>query len=266
MVLKKKKPTSPGQRHHIGLDLSLLSKEKPLTTKTKGKSKKGGRNNTGRITVRGRGKGHKKKYRQIDFKRINHGGQVVSIEKDPNRSAWIARIQGDGKPYYILAPHNLVINQRVNSAHTCLHSLVGIGNNLLLRDIPLGVTIHNLELKPGKGGQVIRSAGSSGLLIYKGGKEAKVRFPSGLQRVLPLTCKATIGSLGNQDYKNQVLGKAGRSRWLGFKSKVRGVAMNPIDHPHGGGEGKSSGGRPSVTPWGRPTKGQASRASSLKKK
>lgn len=263
MVLKRKKPTSPGQRHHIALDLSIISNKKPLSTKTKGKKKKGGRNHHGRITVRGRGKGHKKKYRLIDFKRISQKGKVVSIEKDPNRSAWIARIEGLSQKYYILAPHNLVLNQEVNSSD---FTSLSIGNHLPLKRIPVGVTIHNIELTPGKGGQVVRSAGSSGLVIYKGDDGVKVRFPSGEHSVLPLSCKATIGSIGNQDYRNQVLGKAGRSRWLGLRPKVRGVAMNPIDHPHGGGEGRSSGGRPSVTPWGRPTKGQATKASSSKEK
>jgi len=183
-------------------------------------------------------------------------GNVVAIEHDPNRSSWIARIKGDDL-FYILAPNNLQVGDSVESGS---EANVKNGNCLKLKDMPLGVTLHNIELKPGRGGQLIRSAGSSGLLIHKGEDYARIRLPSGIQRLVPLECKATIGSLSNKDYKNQVLSKAGRSRWLGVRPTVRGVAMNPIDHPHGGGEGKSSGGRPSVTPWGRPTKGQPTRS------
>lgn len=254
MALQRKKPTSPGCRHLLLIDRSSLSNKSstPLSTKTKGKKKKGGRNNKGRITVRGRGGGHKQKYRRIDFKRSSGGGRVLTIEEDPNRSSWIARIRGGRGDFYILAPRHLCIGQFISSQSKTM----GIGNSMLLKDMPLGATIHNVELQPGKGGQVIRSAGCSGLLIHKGQQFARIRFPSGYQSSVSIHCRATIGSLGNQYVKNQILGKAGRSRWLGLRPQVRGVAMNPIDHPHGGGEGKSSGGRPSVTPWGRPTKGQ----------
>jgi len=257
MALKKKrKPTSPAQRHLILIDRSGLSKVKPISKKTKGFSKKSGRNNRGRLTVATKGGGHKRRYREIDFKRKSTSGQVTTIEHDPNRSSWIARVEGV-EPFYILAPNNLQVGDVVESG-----SKVSIknGNSLKLREMPLGVTLHNIELKPGRGGQLIRSAGSSGLLIHKGEDYGRIRLPSGVQRLVPLDCMATIGSLSNKDYKNQVLAKAGRSRWLGLRPTVRGVAMNPIDHPHGGGEGKSSGGRPSVTPWGRPTKGQPTRS------
>ena len=253
---KKRKPTSPAQRHLYLIERTELSNEKPLSKKTKGFSKKSGRNNRGRLTVATKGGGHKRRYREIDFKRHPNKGTVIGLEHDPNRSAWIARIKSD-TDYYILAPNNLHVGDTISSE---MDASVKVGNSLLLRDMPLGVTIHNVELKPGRGGQMIRSAGSSGLLIHKGQDYARIRLPSGIQRLVPLACRATIGSLSNKDYKNQALGKAGRSRWLGKRPTVRGVAMNPIDHPHGGGEGKSSGGRPSVTPWGRPTKGQPTRS------
>jgi large subunit ribosomal protein L2 len=257
MTLKKKrKPTSSSQRHLYLIDRTTLSKEKPLSNKTQGLSKKSGRNNQGRITVATKRGGHKRKYREIDFKRQSNSGIVTGLEHDPNRSTWIARIKGE-EEFYILAPNHLQVGDFVSSK---VDASVKLGNSLLLKNMPLGATIHNVELKPGKGGQLIRSAGSSGLLIHKGQKYARIRLPSGIQRLVPLTCRATIGSLSNKDYQNQVIGKAGRSRWLGIRPNVRGVAMNPIDHPHGGGEGKSSGGRPSVTPWGRPTKGQPTRS------
>lgn len=264
MTLKKRrKPTSPSQRHLILINRDQLSNEKPIRNKTKGFSKKGGRNNRGRLTVATKGGGHKRKYREIDFKRKTSSGNVVAIEHDPNRNSWIARIKEGNKLSYMLAPNNLQVGDSVESGP---EASIKNGNCLRLKDIPLGVTLHNIELKPGKGGQLIRSAGTSGLLIHKGEDYARIRLPSGVQRLIPLNCKATIGSLSNKDYKNQVLSKAGRSRWLGIRPTVRGVAMNPIDHPHGGGEGKSSGGRPSVTPWGRPTKGQPTRSKKRRNK
>ena len=257
----KRKATSPGQRHLSLIDRSPLSKVKPLSQKTRGLIKKGGRNNRGRVTVGQRGGGHKRKYRIIDFKRLPREGRVLTLEHDPNRSSWIARIQGE-EDYYILAPADLEVGDWVSSQEK---APLQVGNSLPLGEIPLGVTLHNIELYPGKGGQLIRSAGSSGLLVHKGKNYARIRLPSGHQPFLPLTCRGTIGSLSNREAKNQILGKAGRSRWLGRRPTVRGVAMNPIDHPHGGGEGKSSRGRPSVTPWGRPTKGQATRSKKKKK-
>jgi large subunit ribosomal protein L2 len=268
MTLRKSsKPTSPGRRHLYLLDRRPLSKEKALVGMSYGLSKKGGRNNRGRVTVGQRGGGHKRKYRIIDFKRTPRSGRVVGIEHDPNRSAWIARvacpkISGE-EDYYILAPHTLSPGEEVSSE---VGAPLKVGNSLPLRDLPLGATLHNLEMHPGKGGQLIRAAGSSGLLTHKGKDRARVRLPSGLQPYLSLDCRATLGSLGNKDAKNQSLGKAGRSRWLGRRPTVRGVAMNPIDHPHGGGEGKSSGGRPSVTPWGKPTKGSPTRSKNTRKR
>ena len=263
---KKRKPTSPSQRHLYLIDRTSLSKDKPIARKTKGLTKKGGRNIRGRLTVFTKGGGHKRKYREIDFKRTYHRGEVMGIEHDPNRSAWIARIKSNASKeleFYILAPNHLEVGDSVSGIYK---DNLSIGNCRPLRDMPLGATIHNVELQPRKGGQLIRSAGTSGLLIHKGREYARVRLPSGTQRYISLDCLATLGSLANKDYKNQVLGKAGRSRWLGRRPTVRGVAMNPIDHPHGGGEGKSSGGRPSVTPWGRPTKGQPTRSSKKKNK
>lgn len=253
---KKRRPTSSSQRHLYLIDRTALSKEKPLSNKTQGFSKKSGRNSRGRITVATKRGGHKRKYREIDFKRQSNSGIVMSLEHDPNRSTWIARIKGE-EEFYILAPNHLQKGDFVSSK---IDAGVKLGNSLLLKNMPLGATIHNVELKPGRGGQLIRSAGSSGLLIHKGEKYARIRLPSGVQRLVSLTCRATVGSLSNKDYQNQVIGKAGRSRWLGIRPNVRGVAMNPIDHPHGGGEGKSSGGRPSVSPWGKPTKGQPTRS------
>ena len=274
---KKKTSTTPSQRHLYLIDRSSLYRGKPFYDRTKGSPKSGGRNNKGRVTIRHRGGGHKRKYREIDFKGLFREAWVLGVEQDPNRSAWIARLcEFEGgknenapltsKRYYILAPRHL---SRGSGNPSLIKSGANvppqIGNRLPLKEMPLGTNIHNLEIKVGKGGQFIRSAGTSGLLLHKGENEARVRLPSGLQPFVPLNCEASIGSLANQDFKNQVLGKAGRSRWLGRRPKVRGVAMNPIDHPHGGGEGRSSGGRPSVTPWGRPTKGPSTRSKRVRK-
>jgi large subunit ribosomal protein L2 len=264
MTLRKtRKPTSPSQRHLYLIDRRGLSKKKPLSSQTKGFSKKGGRNNRGRITVGQRGGGHKKKYRTLSFKgTFLKEAKVLSIEHDPNRSAWVARLEGSSpkKDSYFLAPEGLKIGDKISSGSSHWVAPIRVGNSNLLKNIPLGLTLYNIETQKWRGGQVARSAGSSGLLLHKGKRYARIRFPSGLQPLISLKCRATIGSVSNKDYKNQVLGKAGRSRWLGKRPHVRGVAMNPIDHPHGGGEGKSSGGRPSVTPWGRPTKGQPTRS------
>jgi large subunit ribosomal protein L2 len=266
MSKRKTTAVTPGQRHLYLIDRSSLSKEKPLSYRTKGLSKSGGRNNRGRVTVRHRGGGHKRKYRSLDFKGVYDKASVEAIEADPNRSAWIARLRGRGFPakrYYILAPQHLTVGGPWLSTHP--KAPPQIGNRLPLGEMPLGTTLHNVEIKVGKGGQLIRSAGSSGLLIHKGEGKARIRLPSGLQPSLSLDCKGSIGSLGNRDFQNQNLAKAGRNRWLGKRPKVRGVAMNPIDHPHGGGEGRSSGGRPSVTPWGRPTKGPTTRSKRAQK-
>jgi len=259
MSLKKPNSTTPSQRHHYKLDYSYLSKIKPLKDKTKGISKSGGRNNQGRITVRHRGGGHKRKYRRIDFKRYDKYGTVSSIEYDPNRSSAIARIsESNGKgSFYILLPRGLNIGDDIESGP---NADIKIGNALPLGKIPIGTTVCNIELKVGKGGQIVRSAGCSAQLIQKTDKYARVRLPSGIQRLIPLGCYASVGIISNSDWNNKTLGKAGRSRWLGNRPTVRGVAMNPIDHPHGGGEGKTSGGRPSVTPWGKITKGKPTRS------
>jgi large subunit ribosomal protein L2 len=236
-----------------------ITKTKPERALTKGLSKKAGRNNTGRIMVRRRGGGHKRRYRMIDFLRNKHGipARVAAIEYDPNRSALIALLHyRDGEKRYIVAPEGLNVDDIIESGP---QSDIKIGNALPLEKIPLGTYIHNIELKVGKGAQIARGAGSYGQLIAKEGKFAQIRLPSSEVRMVHLTCMATIGQVGNQDFENIHIGKAGRSRWLGSRPKVRGVAMNPVDHPHGGGEGKSSGGRHPVTPWGVSTKGHKTR-------
>lgn len=234
-----------------------LSKIKPIKRLLKGLTKSGGRNNTGRTTVFNRGGGHKRRYRQIDFKRYNLNGEVTAIEYDPNRSANIARIlDSNGIERYIIAPDSLNKGMNIFSGNEVD---IKLGNSLKIRDIPVGTFVHNVEIKPGKGAQFIRSAGCKGQLLQKTEKYCKVRLPSGEHYVIPSSCHATIGTISNSEHQNKVIGKAGRSRWLSRRPVVRGVAMNPVDHPHGGGEGKTSGGRPSVTPWGRPTKGQPTR-------
>jgi len=258
MPLKKFRPNTPGTRGLILVDKKGLWTGKPVKSLTAGLSKKGGRNNTGRITMRRKGGGHKAKYRIIDFKRNNTESATVDrIEYDPNRSSYIALIiYTDGTKSYILAPKDLKAGDQVISGEK---KEIRIGNCMPMSDIPVGIDIHNIELKIGSGAQLARSAGSSTQIVGKSDGYVAVKLPSGEQRKVREECRATIGVLSNIDKKNQKLGKAGRKRWLGVRPSVRGVAMNPIDHPHGGGEGKTSGGRDPVTPWGKPTKGKKTR-------
>jgi large subunit ribosomal protein L2 len=259
VALKRYKPTSPGQRFKTTADFSELTKKRPEKRLTESNPKKAGRNNHGRITMRRRGGGHKRLYRIIDFKRNKDGvpGKVQALEYDPNRSARIALVvYADGDKRYILAPEGLEIGMTVLSGSDIDYQ---VGNTLPLGKIPVGTVVHNVELTPGKGGKMARSAGNSCQLLGKEGDHASMRLPSGEMRRVPIICRATIGVVGNSEHNNISLGKAGRSRWLGRRPKVRGVVMNPVDHPHGGGEGKSSGGRHPVTPWGVPTKGYKTR-------
>ena len=258
MPLKKFRPNTPGTRGLTLVDKKGLWTGKPVKSLTAGLSKKGGRNNTGRITMRRKGGGHKAKYRIIDFKRNNTESATVDrIEYDPNRSSYIALITyTDGTKSYILAPMDLKAGDQVISGEK---KEIRIGNCMPMSDIPVGIDIHNIELKIGSGAQLARSAGSSTQIVGKYDGYVAIKLPSGEQRKVREECRATIGVLSNIDKKNQKLGKAGRKRWLGVRPSVRGVAMNPIDHPHGGGEGKTSGGRDPVTPWGKPTKGKKTR-------
>ncbi len=260
MPIKTYKPTTPSQRHLNLIERSGLSKEKPVKNLTVGLTKSGGRNHFGRITAFRTNGGHKQKYRIIDFKRQNLNGTVQTIEYDPNRSTFIAKIKGDNNDLsYILAPHKLKVGQRIESGK---NATIEIGNALPLSHIPIGTLIHNIELKPGNGGQLIRAAGSYAQLIQKIKERnlTRVKLISGEHRLIPSNSMATIGILSNLDNSNQKIGKAGRSRWLGIKPTVRGSAMNPIDHPHGGGEGKTSPGRHPTTPWGKLTKGPKTRS------
>jgi large subunit ribosomal protein L2 len=259
MAVRKYKPTSPGRRDMTVVDLSELSSSKPERSLTKGIARSGGRNNTGRITVFQRGGGHKRRYRRIDFKRDKPGvpARVASIEYDPNRSARIALLHyADGDKRYILAPVGL---RRGDTVVTGERAEIRPGNALPLRSLPMGTVVHNIEFKPGKGGQLCRSAGSGAQLMAREGKYATLKLPSGEMRRVLSDCLATVGQVGNLDHENVSTGKAGRTRWKGRRPNVRGVAMNPVDHPHGGGEGRSSGGRHPVTPWGVPTKGHKTR-------
>ena len=258
MPLKKFRPNTPGTRGLTLVDKKGLWTGKPVKSLTAGLSKKGGRNNTGRITMRRKGGGHKAKYRIVDFKRNNTESATVDrIEYDPNRSSYIALITyTDGTKSYILAPKDLKAGDEVISGEK---KEIRIGNCMPMSDIPVGIDIHNIELKIGSGAQLARSAGSSTQIVGKSDGYVAIKLPSGEQREVREECRATIGVLSNIDKKNQKLGKAGRKRWLGVRPSVRGVAMNPIDHPHGGGEGKTSGGRDPVTPWGKPTKGKKTR-------
>ena len=259
MGIKKLSPTSPARRYQTYLtndDLTMDSPHKPLLTP---KKRINGRNNLGRITTRHRGGGHKRHYRIIDFKRDKTGvpGKVATIEYDPNRSARIALINyADGEKRYILVPVGLQVGQEIVAGP---ESDILTGNALPIKNIPLGTQIHNIELKPGKGGQMARSAGSFAQLVAKEGGMAQLRLPSGEIRIVPVECMATVGQVGNTEHENVSLGKAGRSRWKGVRPTVRGVVMNPVDHPHGGGEGRTSGGRHPVTPWGQPTRGYKTR-------
>ncbi len=260
MALKKFKPNTPGQRTLVIVDRSQLWKGKPEKTLTEGLSSKGGRNNKGRVTARRRGGGHKRTYRQVDFKRrkFDVPATVERLEYDPNRSAFIALVRyEDGELSYILAP------QRVSAGDTVISGEqqdVKPGNAMPLANIPIGTIVHNVELKAGKGGQIARSAGAYVQLVGRDQGYALIRLKSGEQRMVRAECMATIGAVSNPDHANIKLGKAGRNRWLGRRPSVRGVAMNPVDHPHGGGEGRTSGGRHPVTPWGQPTKGKRTRS------
>jgi large subunit ribosomal protein L2 len=259
MGIKKYRPLTPGLRFKTGLTFDEITKKKPEKALTKGKSKHAGRGAGGRISVRRKGGGHKRAYRQIDFRRDKIGipGKVTAIEYDPNRSAFIALVTyKDGEKRYILAPEGVTVGRTVVSGPDATFDP---GNALPLARIPLGIMVHNIELTLGRGGQMARSAGTSAMLVAKEGDYVTVRLPSGEMRLVNARCYATIGELGNKDHMNVSLGKAGRSRWLGKRPKVRGTAMNPVDHPHGGGEGKTKGGRHPVTPWGQPTKGYKTR-------
>ena len=260
MALKTFKPTSPSRRALVQVDRSELYKGKPEKALTAGKSKKGGRNNSGRITMRRQGGGHKQSYRIIDFKRRKEDvpATVLNLQYDPNRTAFIALIEyADGEKSYILAPQRLQAGDKVISGQ-----LVDVkpGNAMPLRAMPVGTIIHNVEMKPGKGGQIARSAGAYAQLVGRDGGYAQVRLKSGELRMIHQECMASVGAVSNPDHMNINLGKAGRKRWLGKRPQVRGVAMNPVDHPHGGGEGRTSGGRHPVTPWGKPTKGKRTRS------
>ncbi len=260
MALKTYKPTTPSRRQLVLVDRSALWKGKPVKTLTEGLARKGGRNNVGRITARRIGGGHKRTLRKIDFKRTKFDvrATVERLEYDPNRSAFIALLRyEDGEQAYILAP------QRVRPGDTVIAGErvdVKPGNAMPMRNIPVGTIIHNVEMKPGKGGQIARAAGAYVQLVGKDAGYALLRVASGEQRMVRAECMATIGAVSNPDNKNIKLGKAGRKRWMGKRPSVRGVAMNPVDHPHGGGEGRTSGGRHPVTPWGKPTKGKRTRS------
>lgn len=255
MALKKNNPTSPGRRFQTVSTFEEITAKRPEKGLIRPIKKSGGRSSTGRITVRHRGGGHKRRFRVIDFRRNrdNVPATVASIEYDPNRSARIALLHYlDGMKSYILAPEGLRVGDRVESGPNVE---IKAGNAMPLRNIPIGTHVHNIELHAGHGGQLARGAGGYAQLMAKEGKYAQVKLPSGEVRMVLLDCRATIGQVGNLDHENISLGKAGRTSWSGRRPRVRGVAMNPVDHPLGGGEGKSSGGRHPVTPWGVPTKG-----------
>ena len=259
MAIRKLKPNTPGTRFLSVSSFEEITKKEPERSLVRPLKKSGGRNNTGRTTSRFRGGGHKRKYRVIDFKRDkeNIPAKVVSVEYDPNRSARIALLHYvDGEKRYIIAPDRIKVGDTVVAG---TDADIKIGNTLPLGNIPVGTFIHNIENRPGKGGQIARSAGSSAQITAKEGKIAQIKLPSGEVRIISQDCKATIGVVSNIDHENISLGKAGRKRWLGRRPHNRGVSMNPVDHPHGGGEGRTSGGRHPVTPWGKPTKGARTR-------
>ena len=260
MGIKSFKPTSPGRRQMTVLTFEEVTKDKPEKSLVVTLTKTGGRNVYGRITVRHRGGGHKRKYRIIDFKRDKDGvpGKVAAIEYDPNRTAYIALIHYlDGEKRYIIAPYGLKVGDIIESGENVD---IKVGNALPLRNIPVGTIIHNIELIPGKGGQLVRAAGTAAQLMAKEGDYVQVRMPSGEIRLIKADCRATIGQVSNLDHENVKIGKAGRSRWLGIRPTVRGSAMNPVDHPHGGGEGKAPIGHPGpLTPWGKPALGYKTR-------
>ncbi|WAJ30815.1 50S ribosomal protein L2 [Antarcticirhabdus aurantiaca] len=260
MALKNFKPNTPSQRQLVIVDRSELYKGKPVKMLTEGLHSKGGRNNLGRVTARYQGGGHKRTYRMIDFKRrkLDVVGTVERLEYDPNRTAFIALLKyEDGELAYILAPQRLAVGDKVVSGLSGVD--VKPGNAMPLSAIPVGTIIHNVEMKPLKGGQIARSAGAYAQLVGRDAGMAILRLNSGEQRLVPSSCFATVGAVSNPDHGNINIGKAGRSRWLGRRPHVRGVVMNPVDHPHGGGEGRTSGGRHPVTPWGKPTKGKKTR-------
>ncbi len=261
MAIKTYRPTSPAIRFRTTLENSDLSSERPLKSLTRYKKRISGRNNKGHLTIRHRGGGHRRLYRVIDFRRDKRDipAKVESLEYDPNRSARIALLSyADGEKRYILAPNGLAVGATVIAGEG---ADILVGNALPLKNIPLGTMVHNIELRQGKGGQMARSAGVAAQLLAKESGYAQIKVPSGETRMVNLECFATIGQVGNLDHENVSIGKAGRTRWLGKRPTVRGVAMNPIDHPHGGGEGKTSGGRNPVSPWGLPTKGYKTRNS-----
>ena len=260
MALKKYKPTTPGQRQLVIVDRSSLFKGKPVKGLTEGLSSKGGRNNHGRVTTRFRGGGHKRTYRLVDFKRrkFDVPATVERLEYDPNRTAFIALVKyADGELSYVLAPQRLAVGDQIVAGQSVD---VKPGNAMPLERMPVGTIVHNVELKPEKGGQIARSAGAYAQLVGRDQGMAILRLNSGEQRVVHGSCLATVGAVSNPDHGNVNLGKAGRSRWLGRRPHNRGVTMNPVDHPHGGGEGRTSGGRHPVTPWGKPTKGKKTRS------
>ncbi|MDP2044984.1 MAG: 50S ribosomal protein L2 [Deltaproteobacteria bacterium] len=259
MALISRKPTSPGRRFQTATDFSEITRSEPEKSLVRTLKKTGGRNCYGRITSRYKGGGHKRRYRLIDFKRnkLEVPAKVATIEYDPNRTTRIALLHyADGEKRYILAPNDLRVGDTVVSSAT---ADIKPGNTLPLLNIPNGTLVHNVEMKPGKGGQLARAAGSAAQLMAKEGRQAHLKLPSGEVRMVPVDCRATIGQLSNVEQENVNLGKAGRKRWVGKRPHVRGVVMNPVDHPMGGGEGKSSGGRHPCTPWGVPTKGYKTR-------
>jgi len=259
MAIKTFKPITPGLRHRIQMVNDQLTTDRPEKSLTKGKNSTGGRASNGRISVRYHGGGHKRKYRVIDFKRDKIGipGKVATIEYDPNRTSNIALVHyADGEKRYIIAPKGLTVGQKILSGSTAAPE---VGNALPLESIPVGFTVHNVELTLGKGGQMARSAGASALIVAKEGDYVTIKLPSNEMRLIFKKCMATIGEVGNEDHMNEQLGKAGRKRWLGKKPHVRGTVMNPVDHPHGGGEGKGKGFKQPVSPWGQPAKGYKTR-------
>src|SRR6202050_1578003 len=260
MALKTFKPTTPSLRQLVIVDRSELYKGKPVKALTVGKSEKGGRNNTGRTTVRFRGGGHKQTYRIVDFKRrkLDVAAKVERLEYDPNRTSFIALIKySDGEQAYIIAPQRLAVGDEVIAG---VQVDVKPGNAMPLANIPVGTIVHNVEMKIGKGGALARSAGASAHMVGRDESYVNLRLKSGEQRLVHGECFATVGAVSNPDHMNISIGKAGRNRWLGRKPHNRGVSMNPVDHPHGGGEGRTSGGRHPVTPWGKPTKGKKTRS------
>lgn len=264
MGIRNLKPNTPASRFATRPDFSEITESKPNKGLTAALRKKGGRNNTGRITVRHRGGGHRRRYRVIDFKRdkFEIPAKVATIEYDPNRSANIALLHyADGEKRYILAPFGLRVGDSLISGD---NAPLRIGNCLKLKEIPTGLFVHNVELVPGRGGQIVRSAGTAAQLMAHDAGFTSLKLPSGEIRLIPSECRATVGEVGNKSHEQVVSGKAGRSRWLGRRPSVRGVAMNPVDHPMGGGEGKSSGGRHPTTPWGKPTKGYKTRQKNKK--